>query len=153
MDPERPRDPLGLRLEAAEAAVVQRLFARYAEQAVSLCSRAQALEREGIRSPRGRPRWNPSTLRQVLKNPIYMGQLYANRLRAVAVRKRGSALGPVSPGSRGAMARPRDEWSAIGTAPAIISEEQFEYGQTRLAQTVNSPGGTPKQRPIYCAHW
>jgi hypothetical protein len=32
------------------------LFARYAEQAVSLFSLAQALEREGICSPRGLPR-------------------------------------------------------------------------------------------------
>lgn len=134
MDPERPRDPLGLRLEAAEAAVVQTLFARYAEQEVSLFSLAQSLEREGIRSPSGLPRWNPSTLRQVLKNPIYMGQLYANRIRTVAVRKRGSALGSVSPVSRGAVARPRDEWIAVGSAPAIVSEEQFESVQARLAQ-------------------
>ena len=76
---------------------MQTLFARYTEQGVSLFSLAQSLEREGIRSPSGLPRWNPSTLRQVLKNPIYMGQLYANRIRAVAVRKRSSALGPVSP--------------------------------------------------------
>ena len=134
MDPQRPRAPLGLRLEAAEAAVVPTLFARYAEPAGSLVSRAPSLEREGLRSPSGLPRWTPSTLRQGLKNPISMGQLYANRIRAVAGRKRGAALGSVSPGSRGAGARPRDEGIAVGRAPAIVSEEQFASGQARLAQ-------------------
>lgn len=37
--------------------------------------------------------------------------------------------------SRGAVVRPRDEWIAVGTAPALISEEQFESVQARLAQT------------------
>ena len=112
---------------------MQTLFARYAEQAVSLFSLALSRERMPSLSS-GLPRWNPSTLRQVLKNPIYMGLLYVNRIRAVAVRQRGSALGSVSPVSRGAVARPRDEWIAVGSAPAIVSEEQFESVQARLAQ-------------------
>ena len=109
------------------------LLATPSRRAVWLAARRLSSEKAcalRVDSPAGLP----LPLRQGLKNPISMGQLYANRIRAVAGRKRGAALGSVSPGSRGAGARPREEGIAVGRAPAIVSEEQFASGQARLAQ-------------------
>jgi site-specific DNA recombinase len=55
LDPDRPRDPAGVTVEAAEAAVVQELFAGYVEDHASLFSLAKHLQVLGITSPTGRP--------------------------------------------------------------------------------------------------
>src|SRR5262245_57330428 len=45
-DPERPRDPAGVRLDAVEAAVVREIYARYAGEGGSLCALAKHLQRQ-----------------------------------------------------------------------------------------------------------
>ena len=69
LDPDRPRDPAGVTVEPAEAAVVQELFASYGEDQASLFSLAKHLRTLGIVSPSGRPCWSPATLRGILTNP------------------------------------------------------------------------------------
>src|SRR5687767_15773828 len=56
LDPDRPRDPVGVTVEAAEAAVVRELFAGYVEDHASLFSLAKHLQAQGVASPSGRPR-------------------------------------------------------------------------------------------------
>jgi site-specific DNA recombinase len=51
-DPDRPRDPAGVRLEPVEAAVVAELFARYSEEGISLVRLALGLSAQGIPTPR-----------------------------------------------------------------------------------------------------
>jgi site-specific DNA recombinase len=58
VDPERPRDPAGVRIEESEAAIVREMFAWYAEDVHSLCSLARLLEELGIRTSTGLARWN-----------------------------------------------------------------------------------------------
>src|SRR5215211_7948977 len=41
VDPDRPRDPAGVRVEEAEAAIVREMFSWYAEEAHSFCSLAR----------------------------------------------------------------------------------------------------------------
>jgi site-specific DNA recombinase len=53
-------------------------------------------------------------------NPVYTGPLYADRLRAVPIRQRGSALRPVGHRTQSWGIRPRADWIAIGTVPALI---------------------------------
>src|SRR3712207_5430025 len=95
LDPDRPPDPAGVTVEAAGAAVVQGLFASYIEDHASLFSLAKHLRDLGVASPNGRPRWSPATLRGVLSNPAYTGQVYAGRWRARAPRVRRSATHPI----------------------------------------------------------
>src|SRR5919205_4298572 len=45
VDPERPRDPAGVRQDAAEAAVVRDLFAWFADEGASVCELARRLRR------------------------------------------------------------------------------------------------------------
>src|SRR5256884_3343377 len=58
LDPERPRQPAGVRLEPAEAALVAELFAWYLEPQATLYQLAKRLTDLGIPTPTGKPRWN-----------------------------------------------------------------------------------------------
>ena len=134
LDPDRPRDPAGVTLEPAEAAVVRELFAGYLEGQASLFGLAKHLQALGIPSPRGRPCWSPATLRGLLTNPTYTGQAYAGRWRARAPRIRRSATHPIGKPSDSSVPVPAAEWLPVASVPALVSEEQFAQAQAKLAR-------------------
>ena len=133
VDPERPRDPAGVRLDEAEAAVVRDLFAWFVDEGASVCELARRLRRLGIASPSGLSTWRLSAVRGVLTNPVYHGQVFGNRLRARPVERRRSALRPVGRGGDSRRVTDPAEWIAVATVPAIVEREQFERAQERLA--------------------
>src|SRR5712691_9367791 len=61
VDPVRPRDPAGVRLEPTEAAVVAELFASYGEQGQSLLGVTKQLMTLRVPPPNGGPRLNQAT--------------------------------------------------------------------------------------------
>jgi site-specific DNA recombinase len=122
LDPERPRDPAGVRQDEAEAAVVATLFALYADERCSLFSLASKLQREAIMPPRGGRRWNATTVRHILTNPVYTGHVYAGRIQA--------SCGAGTP----RRTRPREEWIAVAPVPAVVTQERFDRVQDKLAQ-------------------
>ena len=134
LDAERPRDPTGVRVAAAEAAMVCEIFARYLEEGMGLLSVAKALGREGIATPNGHARWNTATLRGMLTNPCYTGQVYAGRTRAQPPRIRRSALHPIGRPGTTQTATPPEEWVLVASIPALVSEEQFARVQAKLAR-------------------
>lgn len=134
LDLERPRDPAGVRVEAAEAPVVQELFATYIEEGTGLIGLAKALSRRGIVTPNGHARWNSATVRGILTNPSYTGQVYAGRSQARPPRGRHSALRPIGRPGTTQVPLPREEWVPVATIPALVSPEQFEQVQAKLAQ-------------------
>jgi site-specific DNA recombinase len=75
LDPDRPRDPAGVRVDAAEAAIVAELFASYLETGHSLCGRAKHLMAHRTPTPSGKPRWNHATIRGILHHPVYTGHV------------------------------------------------------------------------------
>jgi site-specific DNA recombinase len=133
LDPARPRDPAGVRVDEADAAVVREIFAWYAEENLSLMGMVRRLHRLGIASPAGRASWIPSMLRNLLTNPTYVGQVFANRTRSCPPEQRRSALRPV--GRAACTQRPTApaEWIAVASVPAIISREVFDAAQEKLA--------------------
>src|SRR5688500_3216044 len=68
VDPDRPRDPAGVRQDAAEAAVVAEMFAWYGEVGRSLYGLAKKLQRDAVAPPRARGPWNVPSLRNILTN-------------------------------------------------------------------------------------
>ena len=75
LSPDRPRDPRGVTLDLAEAAIVAELFAMYREPAVSLLQLSMRLDARGVPTPSGAPRWSCATVRGILRNPTYTGQV------------------------------------------------------------------------------
>lgn len=130
-DPNKPRDPTGIRLEASEAIWVERIFDWYLEPKGTLHNVSKRLEAAGVLTPTGLSHWNVASLRWILTNPIYTGNAYANRTQLVPATTRQSALKPVGPGNSYRF-RPKDEWILLFT-PAIITDQVFEQVQTKLA--------------------
>src|SRR4051794_4377528 len=134
VDPDRPRDPAGVRVEEAEAAIVREMFAWYADETHSFCSLARLLEQRGIRTSTGLARWNLASIRALLTNPAYAGQVYGNRWHRRGTLERRSAT--AAPRKRSAMSRvdaPREEWIPVAEIPPLVSQEQFDRVQARLA--------------------
>ena len=134
LDPDRPRDPAGVTVEPAEAAVVQELFTRFIEDHASLFSLARHLRALGVASPTGRPQWSPTALRNLLTNPCYAGQVFAGRQSARAPRGRRSALRPVGRPSPSMVPVPADQWLPVASVPALVTAEQLAQAQVKLAQ-------------------
>ena len=128
---EHPRDAAGIRGNPVEAAVVYEIFNSYAQPGMSLAQLSKHLYDLGICSPRGKRTWTNGTLRQILTNPVYKGQVFANREQSAPAKQRRSPLKPV--GERSS-ARPKDpsEWILVSQIEAIISAELFDTVQVKL---------------------
>jgi site-specific DNA recombinase len=131
VNPDHPRDPEGLRLDEAGAAIVARMFDWYLEPGATLYRVAKWLTDSGMPTPRGKSRWQVSTVRCILTNYAYTGVTFANRLRVVPSKRRRSPLKPV--GKReSTVQRPREEWIPI-PVPAVVTQEVFDRVQAKLA--------------------
>ncbi len=72
------------------------------------------------------PHWQKGSLYSMLINPIYCGEVWANRFTGVKNEKSGKM---------GMVKRPREDWIRLPDAPAIISKEQFTAVEKQL--TIN----------------
>jgi len=133
LDPNRPRDPAGVWVEPAEAAVVRDLFSWYLEEATSLNELVRRLQRLGLSSPTGKARWHSTSVRRILTNPVYTGQVYAGRTRSCSIQRRRSATRPVGRSAERQAFVPPEEWLLVATVPALIDAEQYEQVQEKLA--------------------
>jgi site-specific DNA recombinase len=137
LSPDRPRDPRGVTTDPAEAAVVAELFAMYREPGVSLMQLAMRLDARGVPTPSGTPRWSSPTIRGILRNPTYTGQLYAQRTQYRAPTHRRSATHALGHPHGTATPRPPDTRLPVGQVPAIVSRAHFDEVQAKLAQNTS----------------
>ncbi len=81
-------------INPAEAEIVKRIFREYLEGA-SCMKIARGLERDGIRTARGNPRWHDSTVRKILENEKYMGDALLQKTYTIDFldKKRGKNNG------------------------------------------------------------
>jgi site-specific DNA recombinase len=134
MSLERPRDPAGVWVDEAEAAVVREIFTRYLEPGGTLAGLAKHLQARAIPTPSHKGCWTLSMLRRVLTNPTYTGQIYAGRVQMQAARTRQSALRPIRPAGQTRVLTAPERWIPVAQIPALVSQEQFDLVQARLAQ-------------------
>lgn len=132
-NPDRPRDPTGVRVEETEVPVIVEMFSSYLQEGYSLCGLGQHLMDLGIPSPSGATRWNQASVRGILTNPVYAGTVYAGRSRSHPAHQRHSPLLPVSQSRSGHSVTPREEWIAVAHVPPLVSQEDFERVQAKLA--------------------
>jgi site-specific DNA recombinase len=130
LDPERPRQASGVRVEPGEAVLVAQLFDWYLEPQATVYRLARRLTDLGVATPMGKPCWNVASVRGILRNPAYTGRALTNRTQVVPARARKSALRPAGPGQSHAP-RPPEDWIAV-PVPPIISEETFAQVQAKL---------------------
>jgi site-specific DNA recombinase len=133
VNPDRPRDLQGVTTDPAEAAVVAELFALYREPGTSLTQLAMHLDARGIPTPTGTPCWSSPTVRGILRNPTYTGQVYAQRTRYRPPTHRRSAMHPIGRPGCTAVPLPADGWLPVGPVPAMVSQAHFDEVQAKLA--------------------
>ena len=133
LSPDRPRDPRGVTLDPAEAAVVAELFAMYREPGVSLLRLAMHLDARGLPTPLGAPQWSCATVRGILRNPTYTGQVHAQRSQYRPPTHRRSATHPIGRPHGTAVPQPTECWLLVGQVPAMVSQAQFDEVQAKLA--------------------
>jgi len=132
VDPERPRDPAGVRIDPAAGAIVRELFTRYLEAHETLRGLVKYMLELGLPSPRGRARWSAASVRGLLTKPAYMGQVYSGRKRMRPARQRRSATHPIGTLARGWDPIAPEAWQLVATIPAIVSQEHFAQVQAKL---------------------
>lgn len=112
---------------------MKELFHRYLREKEGLLGLAKHLLELGLPSPRGNPRWSAASLRGILTNPVYTGKLYIGRTRSRPARTRRSATHSLGKPARGQDATSSEQWVLAGAVPALITEEEFERVQAKLA--------------------
>src|SRR5712671_2539693 len=117
-----------------EARVVQRVYAMYTVEALSIGEIARRLNAEEIPTRKQSARWERSVVWAMLRNPAYRGAAcfgktrVAGRIRVTrALRRRGGIVPSNSVGHE----RAHEEWIEI-PVPALVSEESFARAQELL---------------------
>jgi site-specific DNA recombinase len=134
VDPDRPRDPAGVRPDEAKAAVVSEIFSTYLEEGASLFGVSRHLRAMGVPAPRGGKTWSTATLRGILTNPVYAGKVYAGRVRYRPARIRRSATHPIGHPHDSGVQLPTEEWIFVASVPALVSQEQFDLAAEKLSR-------------------
>ena len=134
VDPDRPRDPAGVSLDEAKAAVVAEIFAAYLEPGASLFGVSRHLREMGVPAPRGGKAWSTATLCGILTNPVYAGRVYAGRVRYRPARIRRSATHPIGHPHDSAVSLPEEEWTFVAEVPSVVSQEQFDLAKEKLSK-------------------
>jgi site-specific DNA recombinase len=118
----------------SEARVVQRVYAMYTVEALSMGEIARRLNAEAIPTRKQSARWERSVVWAMLRNPAYRGAAcfgktrVAGRIRVTrALRRRGGIVSNNSDGHE----RAHEEWIEI-PVPALVSEESFVRAQELL---------------------
>lgn len=91
------------------------------------------LDARGVPTPRGGPRWSSPTIRGILRNPTYTGQVHAQRTQYRAATHRRSATHPIGRPHGSAVPQPADTWLLVGQVPAMVSQAHFDEVQAKLA--------------------
>ncbi len=99
------------------------IFEELKQQGASLHGTAVKLNEIGVPPPRQpkkrEPHWTASQVRRIVENPIYIGEVWANRYYREEKKNKGADEKKLL------KKRPKEEWILLpeGTAPALIDKE------------------------------
>jgi len=131
LDPTRPRDPRGVRVDPVKAAIVAQMFAWSTDPQTpaTLAWMATQLTEAHLPTPRGGPCWSRSSLRAILRDSASIGTTSSGRTCTIRAQRRKSPRQPVGPGFSPPPA-PTDRWMAMAV-PAMISRDTCEAAHRR----------------------
>ena len=153
VDPDRPRDPAGVRPDEAKAAVVAEIFAAYLEPGASLFGVSRHLREMGVPAPRGGKAWSTATLRGILTNPVYAGKVYAGRVRYRPAKIRRSATHPIGHPHDSSVPLPEEEWIFVARCRRWSARSSSTSRKRSSPRTSPSPGATTRPTSTYCGLW
>jgi DNA invertase Pin-like site-specific DNA recombinase len=122
--------------------IVKRIFHMYAEQGKGYRSVADTLNRQSTPTPRGPEwshiysgKWTDTTIRAILVNPIYVGDMVWNRRRDGRFHRisKGQAVDRESVHGARLVPNQKEDWIIVRDAhPPLISRRLFEQTRQRL---------------------
>jgi len=111
-----------LRIVPEEAEIVRLIFRRY-NSGIGATAIANELNAMGS-IPRRNTQWSKSTVRYLLRNPVYTGKVVFNRYKHTKKGSHGADRNIIR-------ANPEDKWLiSEGLHDAIVSQEEFDRAQT-----------------------
>lgn len=114
-----------LTVNAKESKAVQLIFELYANQSYGDTRIAKYLTGCGIPNKHGYPVWDKTTIRNIIRNPVYIGKVTWNK-RVYRYRENGKRTSRFSPPSG---------WKVFqGRHEAIIDEKLFEKAQDAVGR-------------------
>lgn len=133
-----------------QAEVVKMIFNWAATERITTGVIAKRLSEMGIPTLTGRPEWNRSTVKDILKNNLYTGKIRWNRRKVTKEMDDGKKI------RRKRRLTPEDYIVVEGKHPAIIDQETFDKVQTLFQGNIpakfNSTVVNPFSRLIFCKH-
>ncbi len=142
--------------EPSRVSALKDIFRMYAEQGLGFKSIANALNEKNTPTPRGPQwshiysgKWTDTTIRSILVNPIYVGDMVWNRRTDGRFHQIKDGRAVEREGVHGARLVPNDEtdWIIVRDAhPALVSRRLFNQAKQRREDRVaaiEQSGGTP----------
>ncbi|TKJ33057.1 MAG: hypothetical protein CEE38_21500 [Planctomycetes bacterium B3_Pla] len=134
--------------EPERVKVIKNIFKMYADQGKGYRSVADTLNRQSIPTPRGPKwshiysgKWTDTTIRAILLNPIYVGDMVWNRRRDGRFHKiiHGQAVDRENVHGARLVPNQKEDWIVVRDAhPPLISRRLFEQIRQRLESHPNS---------------
>ena len=130
-----------LEIVEEDAAVVRLIFDMYTKQGLTRGIIAKRLTEMGIKSPAGGT-WNKDTVRFIIRNKHYIGQVVFNRVKETTVIENGERVTK-------RLAQPDEDVLAVpGLHPAIIDDETWEAAQKLIARHPRVKHIHPLKNPL-----
>lgn len=125
-----------------EAEIIKRIYREYLE-GKSLVGIGRDLEKDGILTAAGKPRWRPETIKKILLNEKYIGDALLQKTFTVdfLTKKRVKNEGHVP------------QYYVENSHEAIIPKELFLQAQEELHRRNNIYTGTDKNKRIYSSKY
>jgi len=144
----------------AEADVVSRLYREYATGLTSLTKLSEALNSEGVPTPKGGKCWRASSFHKILSNPIYVGRASFGKTESRTDESFVGRPHPITgqPLKSASITRLANVDKVIQIeAPRLVDDATWEEVQRRLHGNKSLRGGNPiKARMlsgrVFCSH-
>jgi site-specific DNA recombinase len=114
-----------------EAAVVKLIFRLYVHEGLSSSAICRYLKENGILTSKGNANWDKATIRDMLRNPAYIGSACygkTERSEGVSNKIRHHSKGTYIKAKYARIKLPEEKWLSI-SIPAIVSENDFQLVQ------------------------
>jgi len=120
-----------LEIDEYQATVVRDMYRMLVEEQLSMRAIAIALTERGVETARGAAQWYPTTVSNILRNPVNKGRLMYQQTERVIPGRRISE-DPYNRRKTGRKQRPEDDHIEI-PVPAIVDEDTWDRAQAQLA--------------------
>lgn len=117
-----------------EAQAVQQIFRWVAFERVSIREVCRRLEKTGVKTPEGQPRWSTSTIGYILKNSAYQGEALFGRPRPMRSPRHRPVRGAPERRKRPPLPAAPDNEPIVVPVPALVSKEIFEAAQEQMRE-------------------